>query len=133
MLTFCDKRGGRKLNLKTGQDTALDRTCPKTDEPNTACGELSFDFAVRGPLTEPNDIVDLQGWSIPLKGRLQDCDADGKVLAIVTGSNVLLIDVARETTKEISWHGGDRVAIGSGWVAWRNGSELRVALREALK
>ena len=24
MLTFCDKRGGRKLDLKTGQDSVLD-------------------------------------------------------------------------------------------------------------
>jgi hypothetical protein len=130
MLSFCDKRGGRKLDLKTGRSTALGRTCPNNDEPNTACGGLSLDVAVRSPLSEPNDIVDLDGWSAPLTGRVQDCAADGKALAIVTASVVVLIDVTTRKTRVMSRQGGDRVTIDPGWVAWSKGSKLRVMSRE---
>jgi hypothetical protein len=130
MLSFCDKRGRRKLDLISGRDTALGGTCPNNAEPNTACGGLSLDVAVRSPLTEPNDIVDLDGWSVPLKGRVHDCAADGKALAIVTASIVLLIDVTKRKTKEIGRQGGDRVTIDPGWVAWSKGSKLRVVSRE---
>jgi hypothetical protein len=133
MLTFCDKRGGRKLDLNTGRDTALDRRCPNNDEPNTACRGLRLNVAVRAPLSEPNDIIDFDGWSVPLNGRVHDCAADGKAVAVVTGSIVVLIDVEKEANKVINQQGGDRVAFGSGWVAWSKGSELRMASREALK
>jgi hypothetical protein len=132
MLTFCDKRGGRKLDLKMGWATSFNNTCPRNDEPNTACAGLSLDVSVRALLSEPNDIVDINGWSIPLKGRVHDCASDGKVLAIVTASIVVLIDVAKTTIKEISLQGGDRVTIESGWVAWSKGSGLRVMSRDAL-
>ncbi|HEY8094886.1 MAG TPA: hypothetical protein VIE65_02175 [Methylobacter sp.] len=130
-LFFCDKRGERKLDLKMVRDSALNDTCPSNDEPNTSCGGLSFDVTVRASLSEPNDIVDVNGWSIPLKGRVHDCATDGKVLAIVTASIVILIDLEKTTTKEISLQGGDRVIIESGWVAWSKGSELRVMSQAA--
>lgn len=133
MLAFCDKRGGRSLDLRTGRDAALDRTCPNNDEPNSACSGLHLNVAVRGPLSAPDDIVDVDGWSVPLNGRVHDCAADGKALAIVTGSIVIVIDVEKETSNVISRQGGERVTIGSGWVAWSKGSKLRVASREALK
>ncbi len=131
-LAFCDKRGEWKLDLETGLQAALARTCPNDDQPNTACGGLGLDVDVRGPLSEPNDIVDVDGWSVALKGRVHDCAADGDVLAIVTGSSVILVNVANRTSKEINREGGDCVTIGSGWVAWSRGSSLRVVWREAL-
>jgi hypothetical protein len=67
-LSFCDKRGGRRVDLRTGQATAIERTCPKSDEPNTSCSGLGLDVSVRGPLSEPSDIVDIGAISFPLKG-----------------------------------------------------------------
>jgi hypothetical protein len=133
ILDFCDKRGKWKLDLETGSQVAGARTCPNNDEPNTACSGLSLDLAVRAPLSEPNDIVDVDGWSVALKGRVHDCAADGDMLAIVTASRVVLVNVANRTSKEVSREGGDRVTIGSGWVAWSRGSKLRVVWREALR
>ena len=123
-LTFCDKGGQKRLDLKTGKADAQGGTCPKIVEPNTGCGGLSIDVSVRGPLSEPNDIVDLSDRSFPLKGRVHDCSADGKLLAIVTGSSVYVIDVSKEVSAEVDHEGGDRVVIGSGWIAWTDGSKL---------
>ncbi|HEY2016794.1 MAG TPA: hypothetical protein VGH38_24990 [Bryobacteraceae bacterium] len=133
VLTFCDQRGMRKLDLKTGQDTASSQPCPKAEEANTACTGLGLDVSVRSPQGEPNDIVDVDGSSVPLKGKVHDCAADGKVLAVSTASAVSVIDVATGTSTEVSKQGGDRVAIGSGWVAWADGSKVRAAPRNAPK
>ncbi|HJZ78354.1 MAG TPA: hypothetical protein VKE51_41790 [Vicinamibacterales bacterium] len=133
MLAFCDKRGPRRLDLDTGRESALDKSCPSSDEPNVACSELNLNIAVRAPLAESSDIVDFDGWSVALPGRVHDCAADGKVVAIVTGSSLVVIDTAKETTKEIRMEGGQRVAIDSAWVAWAKASELRVLPRQALK
>jgi hypothetical protein len=128
VLDFCDNRGGLELDLRTGQQTNKDRNCAIKDEPNAACSGLSFDVEVRSPPSEPNDIIDLDGSSSPLKGRVHDCAADGKMLAIVTASAAVLIDTTKSTTTPISSSGGDRVAIGYGWVAWAAGSDLQAAV-----
>jgi hypothetical protein len=126
-LTFCDAHGGRKLDLGSGKESALPSACPGKAEPNTACRGLSLDVTVRGPLSEPNDIIDLEASSVPLNGRVHDCAAEGKLLAVVTGSAVIVINVARSTTREISPDGGDRVTIGFGWLAWTQGSKVLAA------
>jgi len=125
-LTFCDKRGGRSLRLLDARENRLDRNCAKIEEPNTACSGLVLDVAVRAPLSEPNEIVDVGGFSFPLKGRVHDCSADGKALAVATGSAVILIDTAKGTATEVSQLGGDRVTLGSGWIAWTDGSKVHV-------
>jgi hypothetical protein len=127
-LDFCDTRGGRELNLKTGEEISKDRTCTPKDEPNTACSGLSLDVEVRSPQSEPNDIVDVGGSSFPLNGRVHDCAADGKSLAVITASTTALIDTAKETTTQISPSGGDRVVLGSGWVAWTAGSNIHASV-----
>jgi hypothetical protein len=65
--------------------------------------------------------------SFPLRGRVHDCRADGKRLAIGTGSSVVLIDATKSTMKEIASQGSDRVAVADGWIAWTNGSSVRLA------
>jgi hypothetical protein len=81
-------------------------------------------------MSEPNDIVDVGADSFPQKGRVHDCFADGKLIAIVTGSAVSIIDTDKGTAKEVSGEGGDRVAVGSGWIAWAQGPSLQL---ESLK
>jgi hypothetical protein len=127
ILSYCDKRGGRKIDLRTRHDAPLERPCPVRDEPNAACSGLSIDVSVRAPLSEPNDIVDIGSLSFPLKGRVHDCSVHGKLLGIVTGSAVILIDVAKGSNSEINPDGGDRVVVGSGWIAWTNGSKLQAS------
>ena len=124
VLDFCDSRGGRELNLKTGQETNKDRSCASKEEPNTACSGVGTDVEVRAPLSEPNDIVDVGGSSFPLNGRVHDCAGDAKFLAIVTTSTTVVIDTAKSAITQVSSQGGDRVAIGDGWVAWSAGSDL---------
>jgi len=123
VLTFCDNRGARQLDLKTNRETASGAVCSRS-EPNVACSGLPLDAEVRTPLNEPNDIVDIGDASFPLKGRVHDCSASGKLLAIVTGSQVVLIDAAKGSASEISPHGGGRIAIGSGWLAWADASKI---------
>jgi hypothetical protein len=131
-LVFCDGRGARKLDLATTRESAQDRTCPAQEEPNAACSGLGLDISVRSPLSEPNDIIDFDGWSKPLKGRVHDCAADGRTLAVITASRVVLVDIKKRSAKDISQKGGDRVAISPRWVAWSIGNELRLVLRPAL-
>lgn len=126
LLTFCDGRGARKVDLKTAQDSASDRVCPKPAEANTACSGLKLDVSVRSPASEANDIVDVNGASYPLNGRVHDCAADGGLLIVVTASGASLIDTAKGVAKELSQQGGDRVAVGSGWAAWTEGARMRL-------
>jgi hypothetical protein len=64
-----------------------------------------------------------------MKGRVHDCAADGRVLAIATGSAVSLIDAARNVVIEVSREGADRVAVGGDWVAWADGAKIRAVPR----
>ena len=126
-LFFCDAQGAHGVDLKTGVVTGKAPPCPAAQEPNAACGGLKMDVTVRAPLSEPNDIVDLAGSSFPLQGRVHDCKEAGDRLAIITGSTVVLIDAAKNTSKEIALQGGDRVAVGDNWMAWTNGSSVHAA------
>lgn len=123
VLTFCDNRGARRLDLKTNRETASSAVCSRS-EPNAACSGLPLDVEVRTPLSEPDDIVDVGDASFPLKGRVHDCGASGKLLAVATGSQVVLIDAAKGSVREIRPHGADRIAIGSGWIAWAEASKI---------
>lgn len=129
IISFCDKRGGRKLDTTTGHDVAFGRTCPKDGEANTACSGLPLDVAVSTPNRGPNDVVDVKGKSFPLEGRVHDCAADGKVLAAVTGSAVVLVDTTTDKADVIQHLGGDRVTIGAGWIAWSKGSTVYARTR----
>jgi hypothetical protein len=52
------------------------------------------------------------------------------VLAVVTASEVVLIDTAKDDeTKVIDHGGGDFVSIGSSWVVWTHGSTVQVRRR----
>lgn len=128
-ISFCDKRGGRKLDATTGQDAAFERKCATDGEANTACGGLPLDVSVSTPNRGPNDLVDVKGKSFALDGRVHDCAADAHVLAIVTGSAVVLIDTTKDKADVIDHEGGDRVAIGLGWIAWRQESTVHARKR----
>jgi hypothetical protein len=125
-LTFCDQRGMRNLDLSTGEERAGTEPCPQPKDSNTGCEGLPFDADVRSPHGEADDVVDVIGvHSYPVKGRVHDCVADGKALAISTGSVVEIIDTASNARTEIFDHGADRVALGNGWIAWADGSNIR--------
>ncbi len=68
--------------------------------------------------------MDLNGASYPLKGRVQDCAVDGSLLAVATNSTVFWIDPADSAPHEVQSSGGDRVALGSGWIAWTQGERI---------
>jgi hypothetical protein len=130
VLNFCDKRGARKLDLKTATESAATNTCPAAGEANTACSGLSLDVVVRSPQSEPNDAVEVQGNIIPMSGRVHDCTADGKLLAVATASSVVLVDSVTGKKSVISDTGADRVAIGSGWVAWSQETKLKAVKQQ---
>ncbi len=77
----------------------------------------------------PNDLVDVNGSRFPLDGRVHDCTADVKVLTIVTGASVVVIDAATNKSNVLDHTGGDRAAIGPGWIAWTSGSTVRAKRR----
>jgi len=128
-ISFCDKRGSKKLDTTTGQAVSFERACAKNAEANTACSGLPLDVTASTPNRGPNDVVDVKGKSFPLEGRVHDCAADDKVLAVVTGSAVVIIDTTKEKTEVIDHEGGDRVAVGPGWVVWTQGPTVHARKR----
>jgi hypothetical protein len=125
-LTYCDSRGPRSLDLRTGAEGPGSGTCPVKQEANTSCSGLGDTVTVRAPLSEPNDILDAGASSFPMNGRVQDCAGNGNLIIVATGSRVVLIDTAKGTAKDVSPVGAERVAIGSGLVAWTRGSTVHV-------
>jgi hypothetical protein len=123
-ISFCDTRGGRKVDPATGNDLPFKRACAKDREPNTSCGGFPLDVTVSTPNLGPNDLVEVKGRAFPLAGRVHDCAASGKALGIVTGSEVVLIDTTVEKASVLEHEGGDRVAIGADWIAWSNGPSV---------
>lgn len=123
-LIYCDKRGARKLDLASGQESAGSATCGAPEEANAACtGLAGLDVSVRAP--GGDDIVDVEGQSFPMKGKLQDCAALGKRVLVASSGSILLIDADKSVSKDVAPGGADRVAIGQGWVAWADGVKLR--------
>jgi hypothetical protein len=127
-LLFCNGGGLHRVELKSGMAASLDSPCPPAPEPDTACASFEGDIAVRAPLSEPNDIVDLGASSFPLRGRVQDCAAAAdRYVAIATGSAVILIDRARNSMREVAGRGAERVAVTAGWIAWAEESTVHLA------
>jgi len=127
-VSFCDARGARKVNPTTRQDAAFQRACAKR-EPNTGCGELPLDVQVSSPGLGPNDVVEVSGSAFPLEGHVHDCAAHGPALAVATGEGVVLIDTTKVHVDVLDSMGGDRVAIGPGWIAWSKDSTIHVRAR----
>jgi len=100
--------------------------CSDAPEPNTACTGLPIPIDVRAPLNDPNDVIDFDTWSVPLPGRVHDCAAAGHAIAVVTASATVLIDVESHMTRRVGEDGGQRVALATEWIAWSDGSRLRV-------
>lgn len=123
-ISYCDDRGGRKINPKTGEDVRVDRACAKA-EGNAACGGLSIALTVRMPGLGPDDVVEAPDYSFPLVGHVHDCATDEKTIAVVTHTQVSLLDAASGKAKVIDEEGGERIAIGPGWVAWSDGAIVR--------
>jgi hypothetical protein len=125
-LSFCDARGAERWDLRSGRISPARHSCGTRDEPNTACASLPLQVDVRSPMGGTDDIVDVGNVSVPLTGRVHDCSADGKTLAIVTGSS---INAETGNSHPVAKKGGDRIAIGSGWIAWTDGSTLHAVRR----
>ncbi|MBL8232203.1 MAG: hypothetical protein JNL98_27150 [Bryobacterales bacterium] len=125
-LTYCDKRGARKLDLASGQESAGSATCGAPEEANAACtGLAGLDVSVRAP--GGDDIVDVEGQSFPMRGKVQDCAALGKRVVVASPGSILLIDADKGVSKDVAPGGADRVAMGGGWVVWTDGAKIRAA------
>lgn len=121
------------LILKNGQLTAAASLECKRDEPNIGCDGASLDVEVRSPYSKPADIVDVDGESYHLKGRVHDCAVLEKAVGLATSSNVVLIDTADTSIRQAAAHRADRVALSSDWIAWSDGSNISAAFRPTLK
>jgi hypothetical protein len=125
-LTFCDSRGSRSLDLRTGAEGWGSGSCPANEEANTSCSGLGDAVSVRAPVGEPNDIVDAGAFSFPMNGRVHDCADNGDFIVVATGSRLVLIDTAKGRAKDVSATGGEHVAIGPGWIARAAGTTVHV-------
>jgi hypothetical protein len=124
-LVYCDKRGERAIDLRTSREAARAAACPAPEEPNAACSGLGIDVDVRAPLSAPNEVIDVNGRSVPVRGRVRDCVVEGGLMAVATGSSITLIEVATATASTVDRAGGERVILGPSWVAWSTGARLR--------
>lgn len=129
-LLFCDKRGGRAIDLTSGAETAHEHPCPKREERNGACEDLPLAVTVSSPGQGGYDVVEIAG-SPPnrMQGRVHDCALDTGLLAIATGSDVVTIDVKTHRKTVVSKSGGDQVAINAAWLAWSDGLKVYVQHR----
>jgi hypothetical protein len=123
-ISYGDDRGGRRINPKTGEDVRVERACAQA-EGNAACDGLFIALTVRMPGLGLDDVVDPPDYSFPLVGHVHDCAVDEKTIAVVTHSQVSLLDAASGNAKVIDEEGADRIAIGPWWVAWSDGAIVR--------
>lgn len=123
-LKFCDTSGPHEADLRSAIVTAAKGSCPVKAEANSACSGIQGDPTVRSTPNQPNETIDAGGRSYPLQGRVQDCVADGSKLAIATNSTVLWLDSTEAGIHVIKESAGDRVAIGSGWLAWTTADRI---------
>ena len=125
---FCTGGGARKLDLRNGQVSPSSHPCAQPPQADAACSDLDpkLDVDVRSPAGEADDVVDVKGNYYPLKGRVHDCAAFGKWLAVVTGTQAVLIDMSEGTQLELGHQAGNRIAVSSDWIAWTVGTQLRV-------
>jgi hypothetical protein len=120
-LTFCDDRGGQRLDLVTGIQTSFVQPCVtnKADDsdPTPNPDDNLVEVASPDMEHEANDRVCIDScyW---LNGRARNWLNEGKTVIIGTGSEVEMIDGEKDRTVIVSHEGADKLAIGSGWVAW---------------
>ena len=123
-LNFCDNGGGHEANLQTGKVVPRNYNCPAKLEANTACSGLPADPSVRSTPNQPDEIIDLNGRSYPLQGRVQDCVSNGSRLAIATNATVLWLDSSESGTHIVHQSGADRIALSGTWIAWTAGNRI---------
>jgi len=125
VLAYCEARGGRTIDLRNGRRQSPERACPDPTPPNPSCAGLERELHVRPAGAAGVDMVEFGGRAFNVGGRVQDCAVDGDTIAVVTDRSVVAIDAAGARTLSVRTDsGGQRVALGSGWIAWSNGSEL---------
>jgi hypothetical protein len=130
LLLFCDKRGGRAIDLRTGVEAAHEHHCPSHEERNGACEDLGLPVTVSTPGAAGYDVVAIDGAPpYRMRGRVHDCALHSGRLAIATGSEVVTIDVEAHRTRVVSKAGGDQVAIDASWLAWSDGLRVYVQHR----
>jgi hypothetical protein len=118
-LSFCDDRGRHGVELRTGTETPATEWCPKKSEGNGDCSGLPMEVTVETPNLGPRDIIFVEAWAFHPEGRVHDCAADGKVLVVATIASVERYDLDKGTSTIVDdKEGGERVAIGHGWMAW---------------
>jgi hypothetical protein len=119
--TFCDDRGGQRLDLVTGSQASFVQSCVtnKADDsdPTPNPDDNLVEVASPDMEHEANDRVCIDScyW---LNGRGHNWLNEGKTVIIGTGSEVEVIDGEKDRTAIIAHDGADKLAIGSGWVAW---------------
>ncbi len=119
-LQFCDRGGGQKVNLESGERSSDSASCAQqNDQDYTGCKTGRPVIEVSSSSGEANDEVEVDGDVYRIKGRVHDCDNDGKVVLIASGVQVLLIDETRGKVAVLDGHGAEKVSSGSGWLAWR--------------
>ena len=115
ILTYCDDRGGRVLDLVSGVESAREVSC-EHEWRNSACGGIDFVESVREP--DQDDIIDAkQGPSFPVHGHIHDCAFSSGILLVATGLEVVAIDVKADRRDVKGKDGGNQVAINDAWMA----------------
>lgn len=112
------------MDLSSGKDSAASFTCGTPDEPNVACSGIDEKISVRTPEGGPNDVVDSDGFSFPLEGKVHDCAGTGTLVLVAAGSEVLLLETASRSRRRVHPGSADRVAIAEGWIGWAEGTRL---------
>lgn len=126
-VSFCDGRGGRAIDLATGEERRLDRDCTPDDAPNDACDIGEIDVTVEEHSAA--DRLQLNGATYPVSGRVRDCDADGDGLAVVTDKALVVVDAHGDVTTVDLASGGKRLAFGPKWIAWSDATSVHAVHR----
>lgn len=111
---FCDSTGPQQVNLANGKQTLGTQRCDRLHEiVQNHCGEQ---VEIDGHPEGGNDHLAINDNEFVLNGQSGACDREGKIVIVSTYIAVEVIDGAANKVAIVG--SGDKVAIGSGWVAW---------------
>ena len=116
VFSFCDDTGPQQIDVSTGKQTPAAQHCDrKKDEDQSSCDD---EIQIYGSPEGGNDRLAINDNEYILEGHSRGCDRDGKTVVVATVGAVEVIDGAANKVAIVDPGGGDRAAIGSGWVAW---------------
>jgi len=128
-VVYCDAQGQHSFDTIKLKDSVIQSSCSQPNADMPRCSGEKLGLQVRSSPTEPDDVVDLPVKLVTLDGRARGCAVADQTVAVITGSELVLIDATTGAKREIEGARGDEVALSDRLVAWSTGQQINFARR----